>query len=300
VRNQAQLEAALACPTDLAAIHCEFEDPKRYRDAIRFAREFPLPADRKRPELWVAPPRIFKPGEEWILKQVRAAEADGYLVRNHEHLRAFADTRRQGDFSLNVANALTAEYFIRDYGLERVTASYDLNAEQLEALIRSAPPGWFEIVLHQHMPMFHMEHCVFCAFLSKGKDYRDCGRPCDRHEVRLRDRVGATHPVKADAGCRNTVFNARAQTGADHAARLLAAGARRFRIEFLDESPADVPRLIDRYRRLLEGELTGEAVWREFKLVNQLGVTRGQMGRASGADLGVDRWADSKAFAAAW
>jgi putative protease len=27
--------------------------------------------------------------------------------------------------------------------------------------------------------MFHMEHCVFCAFLSTGKDYRDCGRPCD-------------------------------------------------------------------------------------------------------------------------
>ena len=28
-----------------------------------------------------------------------------------------------------------------------------------------------------------MEHCVFCAFLSTGKDYRDCGRPCDTHRV---------------------------------------------------------------------------------------------------------------------
>jgi U32 family peptidase len=229
--------------------------------------------------IYVAPPRIFKPGEDWILQQVRSAQADGVLVRNHEHLAAFADTRRVGDFSLNVANPLTAEYFIRDFGLERVTASYDLNADQLEDLVRGAPAHWFEITLHQHMPMFHMEHCVFCAFLSKGKDYRDCGRPCDKHEVRLRDRVGADHPLKADAGCRNTVFNARAQTGAEHAGRLLAAGVRRFRLEFLDESPEDLTRLVQGYQRLLRGEISGETLWREFKLINQLGVTRGQLGR---------------------
>jgi putative protease len=300
VRTIPQLDAVLALPQPPAAVYCEFEDPKRYRETLARVRAESSAQGRPCPGLWVAPPRIFKPGEEWILKLVMASEADGYLVRNHEHLRCFGDRPRIGDFSLNVANCLTAEHFIRRHGLGGVTASYDLNADQLEALLRSAPPDWFEIVLHQHMPMFHMEHCVFCAFLSKGRDYRDCGRPCDRIEVRLKDRVGAAHPVKADAGCRNTVFNARAQTGADHAARLMAAGACRFRIEFLDESPADVPRLIDHYRRLLRGETTAESLWREFKLINQLGVTRGQLGKATGADLGVDRWADSKAYAAAW
>jgi putative protease len=294
VRTFAQLEAALA--TRPAVLYCEFEDPKRYREAVRIAREKGAPEMR----IYVAPPRIFKPGEDWILQQVRSAQADGVLVRNHEHLSAFADTRRVGDFSLNVANPLTAEYFIRDFGLERVTASYDLNADQLEDLVRGAPAHWFEITLHQHMPMFHMEHCVFCAFLSKGKDYRDCGRPCDKHEVRLRDRVGADHPLKADAGCRNTVFNARAQTGAEHAGRLLAAGVRRFRLEFLDESPEDLTRLVQGYQRLIRGEISGESLWREFKLINQLGVTRGQLGRSTGADLGVDRWTDSRAYAAAW
>ena len=81
-----------------------------------------------------------------------------------------------------------------------------------------------------------MEHCVFCAFLSTGTDYRNCGRPCDTHDLKLRDRVGAEHPVKADAGCRNTVFNALAQTGAEYVARLLALGVRHFRLEFLDET----------------------------------------------------------------
>ena len=36
--------------------------------------------------------------------------------------------------------------------------------------------------------MFHMEHCVFCAVLSPGTNKTNCGRPCDVHQVKLRDR----------------------------------------------------------------------------------------------------------------
>jgi putative protease len=225
----------------------------------------------------VAPPRIFKPGEEWILRQVRSSEADGYLVRNADHLRFFANDRRRGDFSLNVANPWTAEHFLGRHGLERVTASYDLNVAQLEALLAAAPGSWFDLTIHQHMPMFHMEHCVFCAFLSKGRDYRDCGRPCDEHRVALRDRVGAELPLRADAGCRNTVYNNRAQTGAEYVARLRELGARHFRVEFIDEEPAEVRKTLGRYAQLLRGETTGSDLWRELRLINQLGVTRGQM-----------------------
>jgi putative protease len=31
------------------------------------------------------------------------------------------------------------------------------------------------------------------------------------------------------------------------------------------------------YRQLLRGEIEGTQLWRELKLLNQLGVTRGQM-----------------------
>jgi putative protease len=128
------------------------------------------------------------------------------------------------------------------------------------------------------MPMFHMEHCVFCAFLTSGTDYTNCGRPCDKHDLKLRDRVGAEHPVKADASCRNTVFNALAQTGADYVSRMLALGVRHFRIEFLNETPDQAAQTIASYRQLLRGEITGPQLWRELKLLNQLGVTRGQIG----------------------
>jgi putative protease len=136
-----------------------------------------------------------------------------------------------------------------------VTASYDLNITQLEALLRHAPGAWFDITIHQHMPMFHMEHCVFCAFLSSGKDYRDCGRPCDTHRVALRDRVGAELPLKADAGCRNTVFNNRAQTGAEYAAACSSSAPGSFRVEFVTEPADEVTRTLTRYAQLLRGEV---------------------------------------------
>ena len=283
VRNLAQLEAALKC--GVQTMYCEFEDPKKYREAVTLfhtAYGCAVPTSISQlpsPSIFVAPPRITKMGEDWILNQVRSCNADGYLVRNYDHLKFFADTRRVGDFSLNVANRITADYFKNHFGLERLTASYDLNVVQLDALLTAAPPEWFEVTIHQHMPMFHMEHCVFCAFLSSGKDYRDCGRPCDTHDVRLRDRVGAEHPLKADAGCRNTVFNSQAQTGAEFVERLLALGVRNFRVEFLNENPDEVVRTITKYRQLLRGEISGTQLWRELKLFNQLGVTRGQMGK---------------------
>jgi U32 family peptidase len=284
VRSLEQLDAVLATG-GFADIYCEFENPKHYREAVQAFRAWQTSSithltssiSPAAPAIWVAPPRIFKPGEEWILKQVRSSEADGYLVRNHEHLRFFKNDRKRGDFSLNVANPLTAEYFISHYGLERVTASYDLNVVQLESLLQSAPGAWFDLTIHQHMPMFHMEHCVFCAFLSKGKDYHDCGRPCEKHSVSLRDRTGSELPLKADAGCRNTVYNNRAQTGAEYFDRFRALGAQNFRVEFVNEGATEVARTLAHYQKLLRGEIGGTDLWKELRLINQLGVTRGQM-----------------------
>ena len=92
-----------------------------------------------------------------------------------------------------------------------------------------------------------MEHCLFCAFLSEGHDHTDCGRPCEQHSVLLRDRSGAEHPLRADLGCRNTLFNGRAQTAAEAIPQLLEAGVRRFRLELLQDSAEDTRRRVELY-----------------------------------------------------
>jgi putative protease len=89
--------------------------------------------------------------------------------------------------------------------------------------------------------------------------------------------VGAEHILKADAGCRNTLFNSRAQTGAEYAQELLALGVRRFRIEFVDEDASTVKRTLEKYQALLNGEISGSELWSDLKVLNQLGVTRGTL-----------------------
>ena len=176
-----------------------------------------------------------------------------------------------------MANEITADY-LHQLGVQRITASYDLNRDQVLDLVRAVPADWLEIVIHQHMPMFHMEHCVFCAVLSPGTNKTNCGRPCDRHEVRLRDRVGMEHPLTADVGCRNTLFNATPQSAAEVVPTLQSHGIRHFRVELLPQATWDtIPPTLDLYRRLLAGEVSGRQVWSQLRAANRLGVTRGTL-----------------------
>jgi putative protease len=263
-----QIEAALEQAVE--SIYVDFEDVRLYQQAVDRI------GDRAR--AFLATPRIQKSGEQGFFRVIEKAQPYGVLIRNLGSISFFRDKRFRlhGDFSLNVANSLTADFFAQR-GLDQLTISYDLNLKEVLSLLRYKPANRFELTIHQHMPMFHMEHCVFAAFLSEGTDYTNCGRPCDRHEVKLRDRVGSEHVVKADVGCRNTVFNSRAQSGAQCAQALIAAGLRRFRVEFLDENRSEASHLIRVYGRLIKGEIPGEEVWRDIKVRLQLGVTKGTL-----------------------
>jgi len=273
-RTIPQLEAAISL--GVRTIYVDFEDIRRYPEAVEIAASSA--------QLFLATPRIQKPGEQGFFRLIENARPAGVLIRN---LGAIAHFRGKGlclhgDFSLNVANPLAAAFLV-EQGLDRLTVSYDLTFEQILALLAYSPSDRYELTLHQHMPMFHMEHCVFAAFLSNGTDYTNCGRPCDRHRVEVRDRVGLTHLVKADVGCRNTVFNARAQTGAQYFVRLQRAGLRYFRVELLDEDRENARRLISLYLRLLEGSRSGDEVWHELKADSRLGVTHGTLNNAENA-----------------
>ncbi len=136
---------------------------------------------------------------------------------------------------------------------------------------------WTVTEFSRNVPMFHMEHCVFAAFLSTGKDHRDCGRPCDRHAVELKDRTGARFPVLPDTGCRNTVFNSVAQSAAEYVSRMKGLGIRWFRIDLLRETPDQAVKLVEQYRRVIDGTDDGRQTWKQLKAVNQLGVTRGTL-----------------------
>ncbi|HEX7600995.1 MAG TPA: U32 family peptidase, partial [Polyangiaceae bacterium] len=224
----------------------------------------------------VAPPRIRKPGEEKIDRYLDGLAPDAVLVRGLGALRERSPALRIGDFSLNVTNRIAAAEVLAR-GLAAFTPSFDLDASQLEALLTSPFGAWAEVVVHHPMPLFHMEHCVIAALLSEGKDHRTCGRPCDRHQVSLRDRAGLDNPVEADVGCRNTVFHAVAQSAATMVPRLQVAGVRRFRVELVRESLEETSRVVRAYRDLVDGKAAPAEVWRGLRTEAGYGVVRGSL-----------------------
>jgi putative protease len=125
--------------------------------------------------------------------------------------------------------------------------------------------------------VFHTEHCVFCRFLSNGTSYKDCGRPCEKHRVELRDHAGRSHPVMADVGCRNTVFGAEAQEASAHLDLWREAGIRHFRLEFVHESGEQVIEVARLFDRALNGDLTLSQLNRHLKAAAPQGTTQGSL-----------------------
>jgi U32 family peptidase len=275
VRTAEQLDAAIELAP--ASITLDYLDLYGLRPSLDRVKAAGI-------EARVASPRILKPGERRIADFLLRCEAP-ILVRAAglvETLRSLFESLRSGgirldgDFSLNAANAISADLLLA-MGLGRVAPTHDLNAAQIAALARGIDPSRLEAIAYHHLPVFHTEHCVFCRFLSTGTSYRDCGRPCEKHQVALRDSGGRPHPVMADVGCRNTVFGAEAQEASLHLAEWLAAGIRHFRLEFVHETPDQVIRIGRAFADFFAGRSTPEELHRALQRCAPEGVTEGSL-----------------------
>lgn len=276
-RSLPQVQAALEA--GVRNIYADFE----------FIKQFPAAVDAVRAagaSIALATPRIHMPGENGYHANILRLQPDAVLVRNTGALYYYLRRRQEqpdavhprliGDFSLNIANHKAVDLFL-EAGCDMVTPSYDLNIQQMVDLLEHSDTSRMEIVIHQHLPMFHTEHCVYCTFMSEGTDFTNCGRPCEEHRASLQDRIGMSHPVRVDEGCRNTVYNAVEQSGAEYLNNFRDLGVSSYRVEFLEETPEQVAEVISLYSRALRGEISGTQVWKSLKATNQLGVTRGQL-----------------------
>jgi len=269
VRTPEQLEAALSSRP--ATITLDYLDLYGLRPSVERVKSSGIAAR-------VATPRVSKPGEERILDFLLALECT-IVVRSSGILQALRERRHPpliGDFSLNTANSLTAAMYL-GLGLIRITPTHDLNGAQIVELARRIEPESIEAVAYHHLPVFHTEHCVFCRFLSTGTSYRDCGRPCEKHRVELKDSSGRVHPVIADVGCRNTVFGAEAQEASCYIDQWRAAGIHHFRLEFAHESAQQVQAVVRAFDLTLKGSMTTQNLGAELRKFAPQGTTEGSL-----------------------
>jgi putative protease len=271
-RSDEQLEAVIAA--GLPEVELDWMEMVGLSRAVTRARGAGL-------RVAIATVRVQKPGEEGYDARIARLEPDAVLVRHLgaiTHFRELGGRRPvlHGDFSLNATNSISARHLLA-CGLDTVTCAHDLDATQVFALLDQVPAARMAVTIHHHIPTFHTEHCVYAHLLSNGRDYRSCGRPCEEHRVSLRDRVGLVHPVLVDVGCRNTIFNAQAQSAASLVPRLLARGVRRLRVELVRETGAETGRVLAAYRELIAGRASPAQTLAAVGTHEQFGVTRGTM-----------------------
>ena len=231
--------------------------------------------------IFLATPRIQKPDEMGIFRALAKHGADGILVRNLAGLRVLrrarhpvrrrflAQRRQRADASTTCASS----------GAERVTASYDLNRDQLLDLVAAVPP---RLAGSRHPPA-HADVPHGALRLLRGPlagHEQDQLRPAVRRargEAPRPRRHGApaARPTSAAATrsstpCRKAAPKSCPQLLAARRARISASSCSTTRGRALAE-------LLDLYRDLLAGDVTGKEVWTRLKAANRVGVTRGTL-----------------------
>lgn len=223
-------------PEALHAVILDFEFGRDYESSVQSLRSHGF-------KVGVATTRILKPNEHVNIKHLLYLNPDFVLARNLGSIEYLVSHGYQGkilgDFSLNVTNHLTSQYLLQK-GLHSLCLGYDLNQSQVDELLNAGEASKFEVTIYQYMPSFHMEHCVFAAFLSQGSSYRDCGKPCEKHEVKLKDQFGNWHQIKPDQECRNTMYNSTSQSAARYIKDWSDLGLGYIRYEALKERGSEL------------------------------------------------------------
>ncbi len=271
VRTSQQLQAAIACRP--SSITLDYLELYGLRDSVKLVQQANITCR-------VASPRILKPSEQNIKRFLLSLNCD-LLIRSGGLLHDLQSPDLDlpfldGDFSLNIANAIAAKTFF-GMGLRRITPTHDLNAQQIIDLAQQTPASAMEVIAYQHLPVFHMEHCVFCRFLSKGTDHTNCGHPCEKHKIAVQDARGRQHAILADVGCRNTVFGAEAQSATDFINKFLDAGIGHFRLEFVHQKPEQVTGITTAFQQFLNQDIRRSQLQQALEEYSPQRTTQGSL-----------------------
>jgi U32 family peptidase len=271
VRKPEQLAAALELKPKPASITLDYLELYGLRDSVEQIKAAGITPR-------VASPRVLKPQEQRIVNFLLRLDCP-IVVRSGGLLEALQGRHQHpliGDFSLNVANQLSADTYFK-LGVDKITPTHDLNADQISTLAQEIGGDRFEVIAYHHLPIFHTEHCVFCRFLSNGTSYLDCGHPCESHQVALRDERGRQHPVMADVGCRNTVFGAEAQVASRHLDSLRHSGIIHYRLEFVHETAENVRQVAGAFQSYFADKINASELDQRLQKIVPQGTTEGSL-----------------------
>jgi U32 family peptidase len=264
------LKSDLSDP-DSGFVILDFEFGKNYAESLSALKT-------RGHRVLLATTRILKPAEYYNLNTLMRLEPDGFLVRNLGALHYLKKSEKilWGDFSLNAANSLSVDYLLSK-GLSGLNLSYDLNESQILEVLKNSDSSRLEVNLFHSLPEFHMEHCVFAAFLSSGTSFKDCGKVCEKHTVKIQDTYGKWHHLMADQECRNTMYRAEAQSALHSLVAFKKEGLGSMRFEALREEGEELLSKISVHQKVLKNEMSISDALKALGKVESYGVSSGQL-----------------------
>ena len=188
----------------------------------------------------VLPPVIFD-GDEAVVEQMLsdavARGAKYALVGNLGHLEPVrkAGLCPIGDYRFNLANPESVAQLER-LGVAESILSPEMTLPQMRDV-----GGNTSAIVYGRLPLMTLEKCVI-------REIADCAA-CAKGKVTLRDRRGVSFPVLREWEHRNVVYNSLPTCVSDRTDALSRAALTAWHFIFSTESPGEVDRVIEAYRR---------------------------------------------------
>lgn len=177
------------------------------------------------------------------------------------HVGLVAELSRAGrdvvaDYAVNCFNPHTAAELFR-IGARRITASVELTADEIAALVAPWDGDAFDLLLYGRPEGMTLEHCVLSAAFDRV--VTTCRDLCvQKHpNVALTDPAGYVFPVATDSSCRNRLLHSRVIEGSEFVPRLWRSGIRGYRALF-NVAGEPVVAIVAGYRAMLDALSAGE------------------------------------------
>lgn len=141
---------------------------------------------------------------EKLLDWMKAQKLTEVLVNDYGSLRLALDKgfSISGGPGLNLSNSIAAA-FLADSGLERITASLELNFSRLQKILQSGQ----QVEMLVHGPLCGMVSDFCPAYdATAGSEEVPCTNQCQGQDYALVDEHGQRYPISSDARCRSYIY----------------------------------------------------------------------------------------------
>ncbi|HNX93137.1 MAG TPA: U32 family peptidase, partial [Syntrophomonas sp.] len=194
-----------------------------------------------------------------LKKWAESSRVDGFVVNDPGSLNILKSDRWRiwTGCGLNVANSKSAE-FLQNQGIDRITASLELSAEEMKALVRQFPA---EIIVQGPMPAMITDLCLIQTAL--GENPGDCSQECGQAQPVLLDEHGQAYKILTDYQCRNHIYYPLERCLYPYLQLLAAWGVKSVRVDGQHYPPKLLTRVVYIYKQAVQESRAGLSINKE-------------------------------------